>query len=176
MMKRQLQLFGSPVLSTKASELPSGSGGEMVDSLLEDMFRILAEEEGLGLAAPQAGESLRVFVLDPASLPSVDGHDVFINPVVELSGGTVRREEGCLSLPGIYEDVPRFEEAAVTALGRDLEEFRITLSGLAARAVQHELDHLDGLLIVDRISPIRRRLLRGKLREIRQEAGKRGQL
>ena len=174
-MNRQLQLYGSGILGRRSDELDEDTDRQFLEELLEDMLRILSEEEGLGLAAPQAGESIRLFVLDSENLPSLQGHTVYINPVVSFSGETVRFEEGCLSLPGIYEDIPRSDNVSIAALDENMEQFSVELTGIAARAVQHELDHLDGVLIIDRLSPIRRRLLRGKLREISEEAKKRGQ-
>ncbi len=163
---RGIVLYGSPVLRLRSRriELPADRG--LLDGLLADMERILALEEGLGLAAPQAGESLRVFILEATSLPALAGRRVFVNPVVEPQGPPSRREEGCLSLPGIYEDVTRPSRAVVHAQGADGEPFCIELEGLAARAVQHEYDHLEGILFIDRIGSLRRRLLGGRLDKI----------
>lgn len=160
---REIQVFGSAVLRRTAREVDATADAEVLADLLKDMSRLLALEEGLGLAAPQAGESLRVFMLEATSLPAVCGRRVFVNPVLEPSGPLCRREEGCLSLPGIYEDVTRPSRVTISALDHRGEPFRLELEGLAARVVQHENDHLDGVLFIDRIGALRRRLLKGRL-------------
>jgi len=172
MMKRSgVRVIGDPVLREKASEVPpSGEADESLKQLLERMFHILQEEEGLGLAAPQVGESVRVFVALPDYLEELKGHTVFCNPVVEPYGPLEKREEGCLSIPGIYETLDRPGSARITATDEKGERFTLDLTGLAARLVQHETDHLDGILFVDRLSPMKKRLLRRKLRSMMEQA------
>jgi peptide deformylase len=174
-MAREIQLLGSPVLRTEAREL-TGEDTELLEDLLGDMRRIIRQEDGLGLAAPQVGESLRVFILRPGSLPELGVRWVFVNPVLTTSGPGSRHEEGCLSIPGVYESFRRPSRVAVEALDESLRPFRLEVEGLASRAVQHETDHLDGVLFIDHLSPVKKRLLRGKLASIREEAARRGQL
>ena len=170
-MTRTLQLIGSPVLRRKADPVDTSEASGFLTDLLRDMQRILAEKEGLGLAAPQVGESLRLFILDLDDI-ALKGHRVFVNPVLVLSGDEERIEEGCLSIPGVYEPVRRSRMAEISAADEEGKEFVLELEGLLARAVQHECDHLDGILFVDRLSPVRRRMLRSKLARIREgEAG-----
>ncbi len=167
-MKRSLQLIGSPLLRKKALPVDLSLESDLIDGLLEDMWRILREKGGLGLAAPQAGESLRLFILDSGDI-SLRGHTVFVNPVLELEGPAEKYEEGCLSIPGIYEQVSRSSLVTLRAQGRDGREFELKLEDLVARVVQHECDHLEGILLVDRLTPVRRRILRSKLARIREE-------
>jgi peptide deformylase len=172
MMKRSgVRVIGDPVLREKAREVsPLGEDRESLNQLLARMFDILREEEGLGLAAPQVGESVRVFVALPDYLEELKGHTVFLNPVVEPYGPLEKREEGCLSIPGIYETLDRPGSARITATDENGERFTLDLSGLAARLVQHETDHLDGILFVDRLSPMKKRFLRRKLRSMMEQA------
>lgn len=165
-----VRIIGDPVLRKKAEEIDPSRGMEEVDSLIERMFSVLHEEEGLGLAAPQVGESLRVFIALPGYLDDLKGHTVFINPVVEPYGDPEKREEGCLSIPGIYETLERPSRARIRALDRNGSPFELDVSGLTARLVQHETDHLDGVLFVDRLSPMKKKLLRRKLKNLREQA------
>ena len=174
-MSREIQLFGSPVLRQRAREIAPGDADLLAD-LLQDMRRILREEEGLGLAAPQVGDGLRVFILQPNSLPEIGVHWVFVNPVLKTSGTLEKHEEGCLSVPGIWESCRRPSNVSLEALDDRLQPFSLDLDGLAARAVQHETDHLNGVLFIDHLSPVKKRLIRGKLAAIRREAASRGQL
>ncbi len=169
-MLRRLQYYGSEVLRRRSAEVDVDSQGDHLEELVAEMRQILLMENGLGLAAPQVGENLRLFILNADEL-DVGGQSVFINPVVELSGPDVRNEEGCLSIPGIFEMVHRPSKATVTAKDIKGREFTLELTDYSARAVQHENDHLDGILFVDRLSPIRKRLIRKQLSEIRREYG-----
>ncbi len=143
---------------------------EYIEQLLEDMDRIIEIENGLGLAAPQVGENVSIFILNSRDLP-LNGHRVFINPLIRTEGDMVKDEEGCLSLPGIYELVRRPGRVLVSALDVDGRSFNLEIDGYAARAVQHEYDHLQGVLFVDRLSPVRKRLIRKRLIEIKREYG-----
>lgn len=160
---RTIRIYGDAALRrvSRIADLEADSG--LLESLLPDMERLLAEEEGLGLAAPQTGENVRVFLLESSILPTLCGHRVFINPQVDTSGPPSRHEEGCLSVPGIYEPVVRPSFARVTALAPDGRSFSLDLDGMAARVVQHENDHLDGVLFVERLGSLRRKLLRSRL-------------
>jgi len=164
-------VLGSPVLRQVARPVDPDTEGPLVKDVVADLERIQEEEEGLGLAAPQIGEGLRIFLLESSSLPVLCGHRIFVNPVLSPSGPPCRREEGCLSVPGVFEDVIRPSHLLVTALDADLVPFEMALDGMAARVAQHENDHLDGILFVDRLGSLRRRLLRGRLAEISRGAG-----
>lgn len=166
----EVRVIGDPVLREKGRPLAFPEDASMIGELLQEMFRILEREEGLGLAAPQAGNSIRLFIALPDYLEDLKGHTVFINPVVEPYGEMETREEGCLSVPGIYETLNRPSRARITALDSNGREFSLDVEGLSARLVQHEADHLDGILFVDRLSPMKKRFLRRKIRKMRETA------
>jgi peptide deformylase len=165
--------YGDPVLKAEAVDIDSHHPG--LSELIQNMWETMYEAEGVGLAAPQVGESIRLFVAD--ATPFAEGakgdascedfRRVMINPVIfETGGEEVGMEEGCLSIPGIREQVLRPSEIKVEYYNEKWELIEEHLSGLAARVVQHEYDHLEGTLITDRVSSARRRLLTGKLRDI----------
>ena len=145
--------MGHPVLRSPARALePSEIGTPAVQRLIDDMFDTMREYEGIGLAAPQVHEGLRLFVAgvdDPdATLPPT----VMINPVVEPVGSAVEEDwEGCLSIPDVRGMVPRAVEIRVTALDRSGRRVGLTATGFPARVIQHETDHLDGVLFLDRM-------------------------
>jgi len=116
--------------------------------LAENMVRIMRDAHGIGLAGPQIGIKERIIVISPESRPSV----IFNPEIVERSGSQVG-EEGCLSIPGLYGDVERSETVVVKGLNRKGDSIKYTLNGLAARVVQHEIDHLDGILFIDKADP-----------------------
>jgi len=132
--------------------------------LLDQMAETMYGANGIGLAAPQVGESLRLFVIDlgpmedqPAKLYE------FINPVIESGDGKIVFEEGCLSVPGVTEEVVRKERVSVSYQDRNGESHRMVAEGLLAVAIQHENDHLDGTLFIEKLSALKRRLLKKKL-------------
>ncbi|HOU92622.1 MAG TPA: peptide deformylase, partial [Polyangiaceae bacterium] len=134
-----------------------------IRTLIEDMAETMYAAPGVGLAATQIGVPLRVFLIDVASDDEPSNLLVFINPeIVEREGAQTYRE-GCLSFPGVSEDVKRAARVRVRALDRDGKPFELEATGLLAVAVQHENDHLDGKLMIDRVSPLRRRLMSRKL-------------
>lgn len=140
------------------------------------MFETMHHADGIGLAAPQVGLTDRIFVVDLSPLaddyPEFDGFKkVLINAhITERSGDMEGVEEGCLSIPGIHEKVLREEEIRITYLDENLQPHDETFSGFMARVIQHEYDHLDGILFVDKISPLRKRMVRSKL--LNMEKGK----
>ncbi|MGB1074583.1 MAG: peptide deformylase [Flavobacteriales bacterium] len=165
--------YGDPVLKQEAEEIEPGHEG--VETLIENMWETMYASEGVGLAAPQIGQSIRLFVIDGTPFAEGEHGDagcrdfkrVMINPVIfEESGDFDEMEEGCLSIPGIREGVTRPDAIQVEYLDASWNLKEEKLSGIAARIVQHEYDHLDGVLITDHLSPMRRRLLHGKLRDI----------
>jgi len=165
----RVRIIGDPVLRERGRKVSFPEDGHLIQKVLEKMFSILEQEEGLGLAAPQAGESLRVFIALPGYLDELQGHTVFINPQVEPYGSMEKREEGCLSIPGVYETLERPCSARIRALDQNGQEFTLDVSGLSARLVQHENDHLEGILYVDRLSPMKKKLLKRKLRNLRDQ-------
>ena len=163
-----LRYYGDPVLRRKAARVAQVT--PEVLELARGMYEVMYAARGVGLAAPQVGVLQRVFVVDLESEEGVRVKRVFVNPVLVAKEGSMIGEEGCLSIPGLYADVKRAAHVAFEALDENGAPFRIEAEGMLARALQHELDHLDGVLFVDRLSIIRRKLLEPKLEKIRQEA------
>lgn len=171
----RLRMYPDPVLRVRGGELAAVT--DEVRGVAEAMFRIMREHDGIGLAAPQVGLSWRMFVL---AVPETDGRSsksdpptasagplVFINPVLSKPTGPVEvEEEGCLSLPDIRGDVLRPPGITCTAMGLDGKEFTIHAGGLLARCIQHENDHLDGVLILDRMTQPARLKNRRAVREL----------
>jgi len=160
--------YGDPVLKKKAGEIDKNY--PRLDTLIEDMYSTMYQSRGVGLAAPQIGLSIRLFITDGAPFEEeevMDFKEVFINPVLKSEGGTLWKfNEGCLSIPHIREDVQRKEEVLIEYYDAEWNFKSVTFTGLAARIIQHEYDHLEGILFTDRISPLRRRMLKSKLMDI----------
>ncbi len=165
---RGLRYYGDPCLRRVSRELDTQAEAEFVRELIRDMHRVLRTERGLGLAAPQVGESVRLFILNMAEM-GIPGGGIFMNPVITTDGPEERDEEGCLSIPGVFERVNRPSRTRVEATDIKGDRFSLELTGYAGRAVQHEFDHLEGTLFVDRLSHLKRRLLRKRLAEITDE-------
>lgn len=147
-----LYLLGEPVLRQRSTEV--GAVTDDVQRLIDDMFDTMDAAKGVGLAANQVGVARRVAVID------AEGQRfAMVNPVLLSAEGRSVAEEGCLSIPDIFGDVTRPERIVLEALDRDGRPFRLDAEGLVARAVQHEVDHLDGILFLDHLSLMRRRLL-----------------
>ncbi|MGB3181553.1 MAG: peptide deformylase [Cyclobacteriaceae bacterium] len=161
-------LFGDPVLRKKGRNLEKDEID--VKQLAEDMFETMYQANGVGLAAPQIGKSLRMFVVDgdPMEEEETAGFKkVFINPeIIEEDGDEWGFDEGCLSIPGVREEVFRSEKIRVRYLDENWEEHEDTLVGVAARIVQHEYDHVEGVLFTDHLAPLKKRLLKSKLTNI----------
>ncbi len=158
---RPVRIFGDPVLREKAHEI------ERVDdalrALIEDMRATMKAYNGVGLAANQVGVPQRLLVVD---VPGEEGERLshaLVNPVVKRRVGTQSAEEGCLSIPGIWEEVTRSERIVVQALDEHGRGIELDAEGYLARAIQHEIDHLDGVLFVDRLSGLKRQFLRRSL-------------
>jgi peptide deformylase len=157
--------YPDPRLRTRARPVEDVS--DEIRSLVADMFETMYAAPGIGLAATQVNVHLRIIVLDV----SEDRNQpyAFINPEIELLGGEVETEEGCLSVPGFYEPVTRAEHIRVRALGRDGEPFEMTAEGLLAVCIQHECDHLEGKLFVDYLSNLKRQRIRKKLEKLQRQ-------
>ena len=149
---RDIHLLGSPVLRHRAEEIETVD--DEVRALVDDLFDTMAAASGVGLAANQIGVTRRVAVIN------ADGQTfAMINPRIVESSGRDSKEEGCLSIPEAFAEVARPERVVMEALNEDGELIRMDVSALAARAIQHELDHLDGVLFIDHLSPLKRQLL-----------------
>lgn len=157
-----IHLLGSPVLREASARVAEVT--DEVRRLVEDMFETMDAAEGVGLAANQVGRALRIAVVD------ADGQRfAMINPVIVEASGKETQEEGCLSIPEVYAEVTRPGRVVIEATGADGTPYRIEAEGLKARAIQHEIDHLDGILFLDRLSPLKRRLLTAKYRRDHKE-------
>ena len=169
-MKLPVYLYGHPVLRGTSEDIEPDYPD--LKKLVADMFETMYASEGVGLAAPQIGRNDRIVVIDASpvaeNFPECDGwKKVLINPEIEiLDGEKISRSEGCLSLPGISEDVKRVEHIHLRWLDEDMQPHQEEISGFLARIVQHECDHLEGRLFIDHISPIRKQLIRSKLNNI----------
>ena len=155
---------GHPVLRMKAQEIDKNFPD--LNKLIEDMFETMYVSEGVGLAAPQVGKSIRLFVIDgkPVAEDNPELEDfkkVFINPyIVEQSGEEWFFNEGCLSVPGIREDVMRKSIVKIKYFDENWQQHEEVFDGMRARIIQHEYDHLEGTLFTDRLSFLKRKMLR----------------
>jgi len=142
-----------------------------LQTLIDDMFDTLYTAPGLGLAAPQVGESLRLFVYDMGTREGERERKIVLNPVIAEQEGEIAEEEGCLSIPDFREVISRATRVLLKGYDRDGREVQIEAKGLEARLFQHEIDHLNGILMVDRMSPLKRDLFQRKLRKRLRTAG-----
>ncbi len=157
MSLRSLHLLGSPVLRQHSAEVETVDDG--VRRLVEDMFETMDAARGVGLAANQVGVARRVAVID------ADGDRfAMIDPVILETEGRSTAEEGCLSIPEIFGDVSRPERVVIEALDLEGQRYRREATGLKARAIQHEIDHLDGILFLDHLSLVKRQILLARWR------------
>ncbi len=169
-MIKPVYVYGSPILRKVAANITPDYPN--LKGLIEDMFETMRHSDGIGLAAPQVGISIRLFIIDASPLaedhPEMkDFRRVFINAqIVERSGEEILYNEGCLSIPNIREDVQRPELVLMKYVDENFEPKEERFEGLAARIIQHEYDHLEGILFTDKISPIKRQLLKSKLTAI----------
>lgn len=158
--------FPDPRLRQRAQ--PVVEVNDRVQRCIDDLFETMYAAPGIGLAATQVGIAWRLFVLDVSS--TRDQPQVFINPELLEQSGEAETEEGCLSVPGFYEPVRRAASIRVRALDRSGQPFELTAEGLLAVCIQHETDHLEGKLFVDRISALKRQRIRRKLEKDRRAA------
>ena len=157
----EIRTYGDPVLREKC--VPVEEIDDELRELAENMQETMYEAEGIGLAAPQVGVPVRLFVYDVRDPDIAPG--VLVNPDIVESSGKSKEEEGCLSIPGLSEIVERKASILVRGLGLDGEPVEIRAEGLLSRCIQHEADHLDGVLFLDRVSPLKRKMLLAKWRK-----------
>lgn len=166
-MARRVVRLGTPVLRVPAREVEAVT--PQITALVDEMIAAMYAERGIGLAAPQIGVSLRIFVLDLSNGRDASALRVCINPTWGARDGMQLEEEGCLSLPGFVATVARPVRAVVHALDRDGTAHSIEGTGLMARALQHEMDHLDGTLFVDRLRGISRTMILRKIKKLERD-------
>lgn len=165
-----IYLYGNPVLRKTAEEITLDYPD--LSSLIDEMFDSMKKAEGVGLAAPQIGLSIRLFIIDTAPFqelyPNEEAiQEVFINPKIEeYLGEDFSFNEGCLSLPDIHEEVIRKSEVIISYTDRSGNKLKKHFKGMAARVIQHEYDHLEGLVFTDRVSQLKKMILKKKLSEI----------
>ena len=158
--------FPDPRLRTRAREVVAADFTPQFQRLLDDMFETMYAAPGIGLAASQVDVHLRFMVIDVSE--SHDQRHVFINPRIVRQEGTQVCQEGCLSVPGISADVSRAEKIRVAALDRQGHPFELDAEGLFAVCIQHEMDHLEGKLFVDYLSPLKREMVKRRLAKARR--------
>lgn len=169
--------YGNPVLKRVADEITSDYPD--LSELIENIWETMYAAHGVGLAAPQIGLSIRLFVIDASLFVDEEEMDqeeidtlndlkkVFINPIIEEEQGELWSfNEGCLSIPDVREDVSRKEEIVVSYVDENFTPQQLKLNGLAARVVQHEYDHIQGVLFTDHLSPLKKRLIKKRLTSI----------
>ena len=152
MVLRDLHLLGSPVLRTRSSNIETVD--DELRQFIADLFETMDAAKGIGLAANQVGVARRVAVVDAEGT-----RFAMVNPVIRSAEGRSRAEEGCLSIPEVYGDVTRPDRIVLDATDEQGKPFTLEAEGLVARCIQHEIDHLDGILFVDHLSPLKRQLL-----------------
>lgn len=170
--------YGDPILKMVAEEIPENS--HELTQLIADMFETMYLAKGVGLAAPQIGQSIRLFIVDGAPFADEEGEEpdpkavgidsfkkVFVNPIIEEQSGEVWAfQEGCLSIPKIRENVHRKESILVSYFDENWLFHEERFDGYAARIIQHEYDHLEGILFIDKLAPLKKKLLAKRLGNI----------
>jgi peptide deformylase len=159
-----IRIYGDPVLRKKAEDVSQVD--ERIRRLASDMLKTLKNAGGIGLAANQVGQAVRVFVVDRSLFQVDDSPLIVINPTIVDIHGEQTEEEGCLSLPGTYADVGRPAELTVKGIDLDEKELMVEAKGLLSRVLAHEIDHLNGILFVDHLSSLKRKLLSNKLKKL----------
>lgn len=154
--------YPDPVLKEELKDIENID--DQIKQLAQDMADTMYEDHGVGLAANQIGSLKRIMVFDPEPDPEVRNYTVLVNPhIVETQGERISREEGCLSLPGVRADVKRFDRVKVKALNLEGEEIEIDAKELVSIILQHEIDHLNGKVFIDRLSALKRKIYHKKL-------------
>ena len=178
-MKYRFCTYGDPVLRQKAEIIRRIDGA--IKALSGDMLKIMNDRKGVGLAAQQIGQTIQICVVNipldmdvtvpggPRLNPDVTFPLIMLNPVLVAKNGAQRETEGCLSVPEIWAPVNRAAEVTMTFLDIQGVQRKLHARGMLARAIQHEMDHLHGVLFVDRVSPVKKITLAGKLKRLRKE-------
>jgi peptide deformylase len=165
---REILTYPDPRLREVAQ--PVAVVDDEIRALVDDMAETMYAAPGVGLAATQIGVAKRIFVIDIAGEDEPSDLRVFINPEILETDGTLSWNEGCLSFPGVTEDIKRAEHVRVRALDQNGTSFELEADGLLAIAVQHENDHLNGVLMIDKVNALKRRMMGKKLAKARSEA------
>jgi peptide deformylase len=167
---REILKYPHPVLKHRSGEVDQIDGE--LKRLIQDMTETMYDAGGIGLAAPQVGISKRVIVVDVSPMDPQQSLFAMINPEIILEEGEVDHEEGCLSVPDCLEKVKRREKVQVGGISPDGERVEISGEGILAFALQHEIDHLNGVLILDRVSPLKRDVYRRKVKKEKRKEEK----
>lgn len=158
--------YGNSILRKK--DIPVEMGTD-VKTIIANMFETTSNANGIGLACPQIGMNLRMFIVDTSLIEGIENlHLTFINPEIKMEGEDVSYEEGCLSLPGINEDIIRKEKVTISYYDKNWVKHQEEFDGIIARIIQHEYDHIEGILFTDKLSGFKKRLLKGKLNDIKK--------
>lgn len=163
-------IYGHPTLKKVSEDIPADY--PELKKFIQDLWQTMEESDGVGLAAPQVGKNIRIFVVDADAFADMDPEckgfrKAFVNArIIERSGEEVSRNEGCLSIPGIHEDVRRKSKIRIAYRNENGEEMEEEYEGIKAWIIQHEYDHLEGILFTDHLSSLKKRILRNKLNNI----------
>jgi peptide deformylase len=161
----KVYIYGAPILRKKTA--PVENVTDTIRRFTQDMMLTMYDDDGIGLSANQVGESRAIFTVGAAAFEDERGDSVFLNPeILEMSTETELQEEGCLSIPGIRENVPRALTIRLRWRDLDLKTHEEIFIGFPARVIQHEYDHLNGIFFTDRISPVRKMFIKSKLSEL----------
>lgn len=162
-----IRQYPDPVLKRKCADVANIT--PELHKLIDDMIETMYDAPGVGLAAPQVGISLRLAVIDVSTDEEKQPLLVLVNPEIVEYEGEVEEEEGCLSVRGYYTEVKRYEKVKVRAMDRQGNPIVVDGEGFLSRALQHELDHLDGMLFIDRLSPLKRELFKRRQKKQKEE-------
>lgn len=161
-----IKIYGEDVLRKRSSEYENIDGKAV--EFFQNLKQTMLYAKGLGLAANQVGETLRAFAIDLSQFDVLAEPKVLVNPeIMENSSNIITAEEGCLSFPGLYQTIERPDKVTVKSLNLDGKEYYFEATGLVARVILHELDHLNGVLFIDKLTPAQRTLIKRKLTRIR---------
>lgn len=164
MAVRPIVIYGDPVLRETTD--PVGEINQAVKELVSDLVDTLKKAKGLGLAASQIGVAQRLFIVDLSVVDIDETLKVFIDPEIIETSGEIEMEEGCLSFPELYLKITRPERVRVRATGLDGNRFEMAVEGMVARAILHEFDHTLGKLFIDRLTPLAKTMIKGRLRKL----------
>lgn len=164
---RKIIYLPDPRLRLRSNEIDVFD--DSLSTLVDDMFETMYDGNGIGLAAPQLGINIRLVVIDIVNDKRAEDQFVMINPVIVERKGNIDSQEGCLSVPGVYDTVKRSEWIKLNALDKHGNPFEIEAEGLFGMCIQHEIDHLDGKVFIDLLSPLKRNLARKKLEKYKRD-------